>query len=236
MVAVVAVLLVTAGADGPKAEPKVVDLADLREAVAAAARRGANVARVGEALAALEKRFPNGVPVEGVPPPELAALEDAVAAAAAKGENVDGIRTHLKAVGAAFKPGGVPDLGFARVRAAYYEAFYTGDTAAMAKVEADNFMVFHDRAGDMQPGKAWREEIGNLAAAKQWAPRRLAAGADEEIRTAGPTAVVAGVGRLAGAGPDGARSFSEVWVKADGRWRLQTLHYDFRPAPAQPKK
>jgi hypothetical protein len=79
------------------------DLADLRDAVKAAARRGQNVGEVAAAVDALEKSLAKGfvAPKPGgtVPPPaELTAVRDAVEAAARKGENVEAIRTELEAV------------------------------------------------------------------------------------------------------------------------------------------
>jgi serine protease Do len=84
-------------------EPRVHDLADLRDAVAAAAKRGDNVAEVRKALDALEKSLAKGwtAPASGKiidPPAELVALRDAVEAAAKKGENVEDIRKQLDIV------------------------------------------------------------------------------------------------------------------------------------------
>ncbi|MBA4065423.1 MAG: hypothetical protein C0501_17260 [Isosphaera sp.] len=77
------------------------DLADLRDAVRAAAKKGNNVGEIAKAVDALEKALAGGfvAPKPGTPiPPELTAVRDAVEAAARKGENVDGIRTELEAV------------------------------------------------------------------------------------------------------------------------------------------
>jgi hypothetical protein len=78
-------------ADAPKA-----DLSDLKDAVRAADKRGANVEPVKAALAALEKALAKGATETA--PPELAALRDTVEAAVKKGEKVDGISDELSAV------------------------------------------------------------------------------------------------------------------------------------------
>lgn len=85
----------TAQEPKPAAAPPA-DLAALREAVAAAAKKGENVDEVRKALAALEKALPGAKP--GTPPPELRALRDAVEAAAKKGENVEAVQKELTAV------------------------------------------------------------------------------------------------------------------------------------------
>jgi serine protease Do len=81
-------------------EGKAPDLSNLRDAVSAASKRGANVDDVAKALDALEKTLAKGftAPKDGTPPTELVALRDAVETAARKGEKVDGIRTELEAV------------------------------------------------------------------------------------------------------------------------------------------
>lgn len=80
-------------------EPKAVDLADLRDAVKAADKRGENVDEVVKALDALDKALAKGLkPGGGKTPAELTALRQAVEAAARKGENVEEITKHLEAV------------------------------------------------------------------------------------------------------------------------------------------
>lgn len=82
-------------------EPKSVDLSDLRDAVKAAAKRGANVGEVTKALDAVEKMLAKdwkAPKADAAPPAELTALRDAVEAVAKRGENVDAIRTELDAV------------------------------------------------------------------------------------------------------------------------------------------
>src|SRR5437870_649689 len=81
-------------------DAKAPDLSNLRDAVVAAAKRGANVTEVAKALDALEKAVAKGfaAPKPGeAPPAELAALRDAVETAGRKGEKVDDIRTELDA-------------------------------------------------------------------------------------------------------------------------------------------
>jgi hypothetical protein len=80
-------------------EPKAADLADLRDAVKAANKRGDNVDEVEKALDALEKAMTKDFKVDAKnPPSELTALRNAVEAAGRKGENVDDIRKQLDAV------------------------------------------------------------------------------------------------------------------------------------------
>ncbi|HEY1187419.1 MAG TPA: PDZ domain-containing protein [Gemmata sp.] len=86
----------TAQEPKPAAGAKAVDLTALREAVAAAARRGENVDAISQALGAFEKALP-GIKPDTVPA-ELRALRDAVEAAAKKGESVDAIQKELAAV------------------------------------------------------------------------------------------------------------------------------------------
>lgn len=92
-VTLLAALVVAFGvrADAPKA-----DLSDLKDAVRAADKRGANVEPIKAALAALEKALAKGATEAA--PPELAALRDTVEAAVKKGEKVDGISDELSAV------------------------------------------------------------------------------------------------------------------------------------------
>jgi hypothetical protein len=78
-------------ADAPKA-----DLSDLKDAVRAADKRGANVEPVKFALAALEKALTKGATETA--PPELAALRESVEAALKKGEKVEGISDELSAI------------------------------------------------------------------------------------------------------------------------------------------
>jgi serine protease Do len=84
-------------------ESKAPDLADLREAVNAAAKRGENVGEIRRALDALEKSLAKGwtAPASGKtvdPPSELVVLRETVEAAARKGENVEEIRKQLDIV------------------------------------------------------------------------------------------------------------------------------------------
>ncbi|HVL14452.1 MAG TPA: hypothetical protein VM529_17905 [Gemmata sp.] len=91
-----ATLFLLAFASPPAAaqEAKAPDLAGLRESVAAAAKRGANVTEVVLALDALERSLAKGFAPRpgGAAPAELKALRDAVETAGARGEKVDGVR------------------------------------------------------------------------------------------------------------------------------------------------
>jgi hypothetical protein len=83
-------------------EPKATELADLRDAVTAASKRGDNVDEIAKSLDALDKLLAKGWKPEAGkktdPPAELTAVRNAVEAAARKGENVDDIRKQLDAV------------------------------------------------------------------------------------------------------------------------------------------
>ncbi len=81
-------------------EPKAAQLADLRDAVKAADKRGENVSEVASALDALEAALAKGIAGGNgkEAPPELVALRDAVEAAGRKGENVGEIRSQLDLV------------------------------------------------------------------------------------------------------------------------------------------
>lgn len=98
-----AAALVGTGGRPAAAQEKGPDLSDLRDAVKAADKRGANVTEVAAALAALEKALAKGwaAPEPGkvaTPPQELVALRDAVENAAKKGEAVETIQKELEAV------------------------------------------------------------------------------------------------------------------------------------------
>jgi len=70
------------------------DLSDLRDAIAAADKKGENVGAIREAFAALQKALAKGVK-PGEAPPELQGLRDAVEMTAKKGENVELIGKEL---------------------------------------------------------------------------------------------------------------------------------------------
>jgi hypothetical protein len=89
--ALCAVALVAAGTTA-----RAVDLAPLRDAVEAAAKKGENVENIRTALDAFEKAAPKAA--AGRVPAELQALRDAVTAAAKKGENVEAIAKELAKV------------------------------------------------------------------------------------------------------------------------------------------
>jgi hypothetical protein len=94
-----AALLAHAGqARADESKGRAPDLTALKDAVAAANKRGENVEAIREALAAFEKALAKGAAKPGEAPPELAALREAVETAARKGENVAAISTELGAV------------------------------------------------------------------------------------------------------------------------------------------
>ena len=100
--ALAGLLLSAAGAFADEtAKPAPADLGELKDAVAAARKRGDNVDAVAAALSALEKALAKGAakpPGPDAAPPELAALRGAVEAAMRKGENLDAISKELARV------------------------------------------------------------------------------------------------------------------------------------------
>ena len=121
-------------------------------------------------------------------------------------------------------------------RAEYYTAVYRGDTAAMAKIEADDFDVFHDRKDHRQDAADWRKDIDKLVKAKLWAPKRLVGEtvdlAVQVNRGKWNWAVVIGAGLVETSDPKAKKeykSFSETWDEKDGKWRLVHLHYSVGP-------
>ncbi len=97
---VVLAVLVSGTAIAVAQQRKSPDLADLRDAVRAAARRGANVGEISRALTAFEQSVRKGnIGGAGRPvPPELLALREAVETASRNGESVEGILKELEAV------------------------------------------------------------------------------------------------------------------------------------------
>lgn len=86
-----AVLLACAPA---AAQPPAPDLSDLRDAIAAADKKGENVGAIREAFVAFQKALATGFK-PGEAPPELTALRDAVETALKKGENVAAVGREL---------------------------------------------------------------------------------------------------------------------------------------------
>jgi hypothetical protein len=129
-------------------------------------------------------------------------------------------------------------------RDAWYVAFYAGDTAAMDKVEAKEFVVIGERAG--QTSMLTKEEqlrgIKKAVQDKKWFPKGMTQGTDDlRIRFEGNVAVITGRGWAKAPDqkdrPKDRAALTEVWVERDDGWTVLHLHFHgVRPAPDQPKK
>ncbi len=124
------------------------------------------------------------------------------------------------------------------VREEYFSAFYRGDTATMAKIEADDFDVFHERQDNRQDAAEWRKGIDKLVQAKLWAPKRLVGetvNMTMRVQMGGKWnwAVVVGAGLVENSDPKAKKEykmFSETWDMKNGTWRLAHLHFAVGPA------
>jgi hypothetical protein len=129
-------------------------------------------------------------------------------------------------------------------RDAWYAAFYAGDTEAMDKVEAKEFVVIGERAG--QTRMLTKEEqlkgIKKGVEDKKWFPKGMTHGTEDlRIRFEGNVAVLTGrdwVKAPDQKDPTKERvAVSEVWVERDDRWTVLHLHFHpIAPSPDQPKK
>jgi len=129
-------------------------------------------------------------------------------------------------------------------RDAWYVAFYAGDTAAMDKVEAKEFVVIGDRAGQTRMLTKGEQLKGIKKAVedKKWLPKGVTHETEDlRIRFEGNVAVLTGRGWLKA--PDQKdphrerAALTEVWVERDGRWTVLHLHFHrIAPSPDQPKK
>ena len=125
-------------------------------------------------------------------------------------------------------------------RDAWYEAFYRGDTDAMDKVEAKEFVVIGDRAGGTK-----EEQLKGIKKAvedKKWFPKGTAQVTEDlRVRFEGNVAVVTGRAWVKAPDqkdpPKERTALTEVWVERDGRWTVLHLHFHrIAPAPDEPKK
>ena len=113
-------------------------------------------------------------------------------------------------------------------RDAWYEAFYRGDTDAMDKVEAKEFVVIGDRGG-----AAKEEQLKGIKKAvedKKWFPKGTAQVTEDlRVRFEGNVAVVTGRAWVKAPDqkdpPKERTALTEVWVERDGRWTVLHLHY-----------
>ena len=125
-------------------------------------------------------------------------------------------------------------------RDAWYEAFYRGDTDAMDKVEAKEFVVIGDRSGGTKEEQL--KGIKKAVEEKKWFPKGTAQGTEDlRLRFEGNVAVV--TGRAWMKAPDQKApskertALTEVWVERDGSWTVLHLHFHrVALAPDEPKK
>ena len=129
-------------------------------------------------------------------------------------------------------------------RDAWYVAFYAGDTDAMDKAEAKEFVVIGERAG--QTRMLTKEEqlkgIKKAVEDKKWFPKGMTHGTEDlRIRFEGNVAVLTGRGWAKAADqkdrPKETAALTEVWVERDDGWTVLHLHYHWvKAAPDEPKK
>jgi hypothetical protein len=129
-------------------------------------------------------------------------------------------------------------------RDAWYVAFYGGDTAAMDKVEAKEFVVIGERAG--QTRMLTKEEqlkgIKQAVEDKKWFPKGMTHGTEDlRIRFEGNVAVITGLDWSKAPDqkdpPKERAALTEVWVERDDGWTVLHLHFHgVKPAPDEPKK
>ena len=126
-------------------------------------------------------------------------------------------------------------------RDAWGAAFYRGDTDAMDKVEAKEFLVI---AGS---GIVTKEQqlkgIKKAVEDKKWLPKgSKMVTKDLRVRFEGNVAVVTGRGAVRRGETDSPKAqitllLTEVWVERDGRWTVLHLHFhNPTPPPGKPKK
>jgi ketosteroid isomerase-like protein len=129
-------------------------------------------------------------------------------------------------------------------RNAWYVAFYGGDTHAMDKVEAKEFVVIgeHDMHTYLRTKEQHLKGIKKAVEGKRWFPKGMTEGIEDlRIRFEGNVAVL--TGRAWVKAPDQKDppkervALTEVWVERDNRWTVLHLHYhQIAPSPDQPKK
>ena len=123
-------------------------------------------------------------------------------------------------------------------RDAWYAAFYRGDTDAMEKVEAKEFLVIGDAV--VRTKEEQLNEIKKAVEDKKWFPEGTAAVAEDlRVRFEGTAAIVTGRGWAKGPerkdAPAMRNALTEVWAVRDGRWTVLHLHFHRLPAD-EPKK
>jgi hypothetical protein len=129
-------------------------------------------------------------------------------------------------------------------RDAWYEAFYAGDTDAMDKVEAKEFVVIGERAGKtgMQTKEEQLKGIKKAVEDKKWFPKGMTQGTEDlRIRFEGNVAVITGRGWAKPPDqkdpPKERAAQTEVWVERGNGWSVLHLHFHgVKPAPDEPKK
>ena len=129
-------------------------------------------------------------------------------------------------------------------RDAWYVAFYAGDTDAMDKIEAKEFVLIGEIAGQTRMGTK-EEQLKGIKKAveeKKWYPKGMTEGIEDlRIRFEGNVAVLTGRGWVKVPDqkdpPKERAALTEVWVERDDGWTVLHLHYhQIAPSPDQPKK
>ncbi|HUF60996.1 MAG TPA: nuclear transport factor 2 family protein [Verrucomicrobiales bacterium] len=124
------------------------------------------------------------------------------------------------------------------VRDAWQVAFYAGDTDALDKVEAEEFLVIGDRV--IHTKEEQLKGIKQAVEDKTWFPKGTKAVTEDlRVRFEGNVAVVTGRVKHLGQKdpPNGRIALTEVWVQRDGRWTVLHLHFHhLAPPPDEPKK
>lgn len=124
-----------------------------------------------------------------------------------------------------------------KTRREWLEAYYSGDTETLARIETSDFVVISDRVIENQRVYTTMQ---NAAKAGRWFPKG-SANIDTEVRVR----VQDGIAVVSGRGwdkipgrveeePQHKKAFTELWVKRDGRWRIMHLHFDRQDLPRQP--
>jgi ketosteroid isomerase-like protein len=108
------------------------------------------------------------------------------------------------------------DQEILKLERAYDDAFLKKDRAAMERLLADDFVYVHSN-GTMTNRTQEIEET--ISADVKWTASKLD---DLKVRVYGDVAVVTGVQTLTGSAKgyvSGARRFTNVWVRRNGRWQ-----------------
>lgn len=125
-----------------------------------------------------------------------------------------------------------------KVRREWYVAYFRGDTATLARIETNDFVVISDRTIE---NKREYAGIQKAVQANRWLPKGAEQMDDDDlqVRLQGDLTVISGKGWTKVPGfiekpPQNKTAFTEIWVRRDGRWRIMHLHYHQQGQPQQP--